>query len=179
MARKLSFLVLALLVPLSSFAEDRSQWKTSADVTEGVVGSVVGTVTDIQSGNRFVVAPDDGPGRTGARFRAKPRRQARAIDPLGRDRRVLADDARHRRVGRRVVLVVARQQDRSHDSADDHQAEQQEPGPDERRRRPARWLGVLGLLDDGLVGTPLDDRFGRRLPGIGAWCAPEPHAPVT
>src|SRR5438067_1630730 len=59
MARKLSFLVLALLVPLSSFAEDRSQWKTSSDVTEGVVGSVVGTVTDIQSGNRFVVAPDD------------------------------------------------------------------------------------------------------------------------
>ena len=59
MARKLSFLVLALLVPLSSFAEDRSQWKTSADVTEGVVGSVVGTVTDIQSSNRFVVAPDD------------------------------------------------------------------------------------------------------------------------
>src|SRR5436190_21763457 len=59
MARKLSFLVLALLVPLSSFAEDRSPWRTSADVREGVVGSVVGTVTDIQSGNRFVVAPDD------------------------------------------------------------------------------------------------------------------------
>jgi len=59
MARKLSFLALALLVSLSSFAEDRSQWKTSSDVTEGVVGSVVGTVTDIQSANRFVVAPDD------------------------------------------------------------------------------------------------------------------------
>jgi hypothetical protein len=59
MARKLSFLALALLVSLSSFAEDRSQWKTSSDVTEGVVGSVVGTVTDIQSADRFVVAPDD------------------------------------------------------------------------------------------------------------------------
>ena len=59
MARTLSFLALALLVSLSSFAEDRSQWKTSSDVTEGVVGSVVGTVTDIQSANRFVVAPDD------------------------------------------------------------------------------------------------------------------------
>jgi hypothetical protein len=59
MAQKLTFLVLALLVSLSSFAEDRSQWKTSSDVTEGVVGSVVGTVTDIQSANRFVVAPDD------------------------------------------------------------------------------------------------------------------------
>ena len=59
MSRKLGFLALALLLPLSSFAEDRSLWRTSADVREGVVGSAVGTVTDIQSGNRFVIAPDD------------------------------------------------------------------------------------------------------------------------
>jgi len=59
MNAKLSFLALALLVSMSSFAEDRSVWRTSADVQEGVVGSVVGTVTDIQAGNRFVVAPDD------------------------------------------------------------------------------------------------------------------------
>jgi hypothetical protein len=59
MNAKLSFLALALLVSMSSFAEDRSVWRTSADVQEGVVGSVVGTVTDVQAGNRFVVAPDD------------------------------------------------------------------------------------------------------------------------
>jgi hypothetical protein len=59
MNAKLSFLALALLVSVSSFAEDRSVWRTSSDVREGSVGSAVGTVTDIQSGNRFVVAPDD------------------------------------------------------------------------------------------------------------------------
>src|ERR1051326_4361347 len=59
MNAKLSFFALALLVSVSSFGQDRSIWRTSADVREGVVGSVVGTVTDIQSGNRFVVAPDD------------------------------------------------------------------------------------------------------------------------
>lgn len=59
MNAKLSFLALALLVSVSSFAEDRSVWRTSADVREGAVGSAVGTVTDIQAGNRFVVAPDD------------------------------------------------------------------------------------------------------------------------
>src|ERR1051325_3107115 len=59
MNAKLSFVALALLVSMSSFAEDRSLWKTSSDVREGVVGSAIGTVTDIQSGNRFVIAPDD------------------------------------------------------------------------------------------------------------------------
>ena len=59
MNAKLSLFALALLVSMSSFAEDRSLWKTSSDVREGVVGSAVGTVTDIQSGNRFVIAPDD------------------------------------------------------------------------------------------------------------------------
>jgi hypothetical protein len=59
MNAKLSVIALALLVSVSSFAEDRSLWKTSSDVREGVVGSAVGTVTDIQSGNRFVIAPDD------------------------------------------------------------------------------------------------------------------------
>ena len=59
MNAKLSFLALALLVSVSSFADDRSVWRTSSDVREGAVGSVVGTVTDVQSGNRFVVAPDD------------------------------------------------------------------------------------------------------------------------
>jgi hypothetical protein len=59
MNAKLSLFALALLVSMSSFAEDRSLWKTSSDVREGVVGSAIGTVTDIQSGNRFVIAPDD------------------------------------------------------------------------------------------------------------------------
>ena len=59
MNAKLSVVALALLVSVSSFADDRSLWKTSSDVREGVVGSAVGTVTDIQSGNRFVIAPDD------------------------------------------------------------------------------------------------------------------------
>lgn len=59
MNAKLSLFALALLVSVSSFADDRSLWKTSSDVREGVVGSVVGTVTDIQAGNRFVIGPDD------------------------------------------------------------------------------------------------------------------------
>ena len=59
MKAKLSLVALALLVSVSSFAEDRNLWKTSADVREGVVGNAIGTVTDIQSGNRFVIAPDD------------------------------------------------------------------------------------------------------------------------
>lgn len=59
MNAKLSFFALALLVSVSTFGQDRSVWRTSADVREGSVGSVVGTVTDIQSGDRFVVAPDD------------------------------------------------------------------------------------------------------------------------
>src|ERR1043165_4050766 len=59
MNAKLSLVALALLVSLSSFAEDRSLWKTSSDVREGVVGSAIGTVTDIQSANRFTIAPDD------------------------------------------------------------------------------------------------------------------------
>src|ERR1044071_228631 len=59
MNAKLSLFALALLVSVSSFGDDRSLWKTSSDVREGVVGSAIGTVTDIQSGNRFVIAPDD------------------------------------------------------------------------------------------------------------------------
>jgi len=59
MNAKLSFLALALMVSVSSFGQDRSIWRTSADVREGVVGSAVGTVTDIQSADRFVIAPDD------------------------------------------------------------------------------------------------------------------------
>lgn len=50
---------LALLLAVSSFADDRSLWRTSSDVQEGVQGTAIGTVTDTQSGNRFTIAPDD------------------------------------------------------------------------------------------------------------------------
>jgi hypothetical protein len=59
MLRKAAFVAFATLVAVSTFAEDRNLWRTSADVQEGVQGSVVGTVTDLQAGNRFTLAPDD------------------------------------------------------------------------------------------------------------------------
>jgi len=45
MKAKLSLVALALLVSVSSFAEDRNLWKTSADVREGVVGARLPEIT--------------------------------------------------------------------------------------------------------------------------------------
>ena len=56
MLRKSAFL---FLIAVSAFGQSSSQWRTSADVREGVRGSVVGTVTDVDEGRRqFTVRPD-------------------------------------------------------------------------------------------------------------------------
>jgi hypothetical protein len=53
---------LAAAFGVAAYGQDRSVWRTSADVVEGARGTVVGTVSDLQSGrNRFVVTPDDSP----------------------------------------------------------------------------------------------------------------------
>jgi len=52
----------AAALSVAAFGQDRSLWRTSADVVEGARGSVVGTVADIQNGrSRLVVTPDDSP----------------------------------------------------------------------------------------------------------------------
>ena len=52
----------AMVIAVAAFGQDRSVWRTSADVVEGARGSIVGTVSDIQAGrNRIVVTPDDSP----------------------------------------------------------------------------------------------------------------------
>jgi hypothetical protein len=49
-----------LLISVSAFGQSGTQWRTSADIREGVRGSVVGTVNDVDEGrNRFTLTPDD------------------------------------------------------------------------------------------------------------------------
>src|SRR5881397_151476 len=56
------FVVVAALA-VAAFGQDRSLWRTSADIVEGGRGSAVGTVADLQAGrNRIVITPDDSPG---------------------------------------------------------------------------------------------------------------------
>jgi hypothetical protein len=53
----------AAAMAVAAFGQERNLWRTSADVAEGVRGTAIGTVTDIQAGrNRIVIAPDDSPG---------------------------------------------------------------------------------------------------------------------
>ncbi len=55
-----SIFVLAALSAVAAFGQDRTIWRTSADVQEGGRGSITGTVADTQSaGNRLVLTPDD------------------------------------------------------------------------------------------------------------------------
>ena len=57
--------VLAAATAVAAFGQERSLWRTSADIAEGVRGTAVGTVTDIQTGrDRMVIAPDASPGDT-------------------------------------------------------------------------------------------------------------------
>jgi hypothetical protein len=52
-------LALAALLGVSAFAEDRNLWRTASEVTQGVRGSIVGNVTDINAGrNQFTIIPD-------------------------------------------------------------------------------------------------------------------------
>jgi hypothetical protein len=50
----------AALSTVAAFGQDRTVWRTSADVQEGNRGSVVGTVSDTETGrNRLILTPDD------------------------------------------------------------------------------------------------------------------------
>ena len=50
----------AALTSVAAFGQDRTVWRTSADVQEGGRGSIVGTVADTQNGrNRLVLTPDN------------------------------------------------------------------------------------------------------------------------
>lgn len=49
-------------VTVAAFGQERSLWRTSADIIEGGRGTAVGTVTDLQPGrNRIEITPDDSP----------------------------------------------------------------------------------------------------------------------
>jgi hypothetical protein len=50
----------AALISVAAFGQDRTVWRTSADVQEGGRGSIVGTVADMQTGrDRIILTPDD------------------------------------------------------------------------------------------------------------------------
>lgn len=52
--------VFAALSAVAAFGQDRTVWRTSADVQEGGRGSVTGTVSDMEAGrDRLIVTPDD------------------------------------------------------------------------------------------------------------------------
>ncbi|HEY8180710.1 MAG TPA: DUF5666 domain-containing protein [Thermoanaerobaculia bacterium] len=57
MLRKSATFVFFLVIAVSAFGQSGTQWRTSADVAEGVRGSVIGTVTDIGT-RRFTVRSD-------------------------------------------------------------------------------------------------------------------------
>ncbi len=62
MKRAAVVLALALVAAVSASGQDRSVWRTSADIREGSVGSIVGTVTEIEAGrNQFRIRPDNDP----------------------------------------------------------------------------------------------------------------------
>ena len=52
--------VFVALSAVAAFGQDRTVWRTSADVQEGGRGRVTGTVADTQAGrDRIIVTPDD------------------------------------------------------------------------------------------------------------------------
>lgn len=58
--RLFSVFTLFLFCALSSFAQNSSSWRTAADVAEGVRGTMVGTVADVDDArNRLTLDPDD------------------------------------------------------------------------------------------------------------------------
>lgn len=64
MKRAAVVFALALAAAVSASGQDRSVWRTSADVREGSVGSIVGTVAEIEAGrNQFRIRPDNDPYR--------------------------------------------------------------------------------------------------------------------
>ena len=52
--------IFSLLITVSAFGQSGAQWRTSADVREGVRGTAVGTVADVDEGSgRFQLTPDE------------------------------------------------------------------------------------------------------------------------
>lgn len=59
MAQKSAIFIVAALVTVTAFGQERSSWRTVSDVREGSRGSAIGSVTDIEEGrNRFSVMLD-------------------------------------------------------------------------------------------------------------------------
>jgi hypothetical protein len=53
---------IAAAVTVAAFGQERSLWRTSADIVEGGRGSAIGTVSDLEPGrNRIELTPDDSP----------------------------------------------------------------------------------------------------------------------
>src|SRR5687768_3627810 len=65
---KLSAIILLTVVvgPVSSIAQTRAVWSTANDIRSGSRGTIVGTVTDIQT-NSFTLQPDRDPTGTTVR----------------------------------------------------------------------------------------------------------------
>jgi hypothetical protein len=62
-ARFPAFLLSALICAVPIWAQDRSTWRTSADIQEGARGSVVGTVADVdEARNQIAIDPDENRG---------------------------------------------------------------------------------------------------------------------
>jgi len=60
MLRKSAIFACSLLIGVSAFGQSGTQWRTSADIREGVRGSVIGTVSDVDEGrNLFRLSTDD------------------------------------------------------------------------------------------------------------------------
>ena len=60
MSKIRAIFVFAALSAVAAFGQDRTVWRTSADVQEGGRGRVVGTVADLEAGrNRLILTPDD------------------------------------------------------------------------------------------------------------------------
>jgi hypothetical protein len=53
-----ALIVFVTLSAVAAFGQDRTDWRTSADVQEGGRGRVTGTVADTQASNRIIVTPD-------------------------------------------------------------------------------------------------------------------------
>lgn len=60
MARIVKAFAITLLITASSFAQSSYTWRTAADIVEGVRGTIVGTIVDVDAGtNRLQIEPDD------------------------------------------------------------------------------------------------------------------------
>jgi hypothetical protein len=60
MLRKSATFGFLLAIAVSAFGQSGTQWRTSADVREGIRGTLVGTVTNVDEGRkRFTIKPDD------------------------------------------------------------------------------------------------------------------------